>query len=103
MMGQTRTQDTKYLRQLAFYRIMCDADSHIRDHYQVAAAGIEFVEGKDGSYETIYLDITQEHIDQTKAEIRDMWEKINSPDFWRGILSGKNELAETKEELSEEE
>jgi len=44
------------------------------------------VEGRDGEYKYIELDVSEEEYEEFKSEIIGAREKIRDVDFWRGLL-----------------
>ncbi len=76
----------KYFRQLLFYKLLCELDSDFNSRFDIWAVALDFVEGRDGHYKYIELDISDEEYNDFKSEMIEARNKIRDVEFWRGVL-----------------
>ncbi len=76
----------KYFRQLMFYKLLCELDSDFNSRFDIWAVALDFVEGRDGDYKYIELDISEEEYEEFKNEMIGAREKIRNVEFWRELL-----------------
>ena len=76
----------KYFRQLLFYKLLCDVDFEFNSKFDIWAVALDFVEGRDGDYKYIELEITSEEYEEFKKEIVDARRKISDIKFWKELL-----------------
>lgn len=76
----------KYYRQLLFYKLLAENDPEFTADYRIAELALDFVEGKDGKYSYMPVDLEEQDFEEFKQLVQDSWEQINSIDFWKEVL-----------------
>jgi hypothetical protein len=69
-----------------FYKLLCELDSDFNSRFDIWAVALDFVEGRDGNYKYIELDISEEEYEEFKSELIEARNKINDINFWRELL-----------------
>jgi len=83
--GQTKkTEDAirkkeDLFRQLAFYKILCDADPKFI--HEAKRFTLDFIGNEDEARREISFEITQQEVNELKALIKQVWAKITALDF----------------------
>jgi DNA helicase II / ATP-dependent DNA helicase PcrA len=76
----------KYYRQLLFYKLLAENDSEFMSEYTIWELALDFVEGKDGKYSYMPVEIDEQDFTEFQDLVKDSWEKIHSLDFWKEVL-----------------
>ncbi len=76
------SQDGDYFRQLVFYKLLSTLDPNFK--YTVVKATIDFVEKSrsKNNYLRKEYEITPEHLESLKSQIKDIYQKILNQDFY---------------------
>lgn len=82
LMGETKTGDGDYFRQLIFYKYLLDA--HDNGKYQMQTGTIDFVEPdeKTGKYKREEFSITKKEVDKLSETINNVAKEIYNFEFW---------------------
>ena len=79
--GKSASSDIGYYRQLMMYRLMLSLDP-TWSKYSVSELCVDFVEGKNGEYDSVSLPIDIEQEEIFKEEIKTAWEQLSNPEWW---------------------
>jgi DNA helicase-2/ATP-dependent DNA helicase PcrA len=97
-----------YWRQAVFYKLLID--NHEQGKYQVMSTEFDFIEpNAKKEIKSQKLEITREDTDQLRAQVVEVWEKIQSREFYKGcgeedchwcnfVKTNKLEIQEVEEE-----
>ena len=97
-----------YWRQAVFYKLLID--NHEQGKYQVMSTEFDFIEpNAKKEIKSQKLEITREDTDQLRAQVVEVWEKIQSREFYKGcgeddchwcnfVKTNKLEIQEEEEE-----
>ena len=69
-----------------FYKLLCELDDEFNSRFDIWTVALDFVEGRDGDYKYIELEISNEEYEDFKNELLEAREKISNIDFWRKLL-----------------
>ena len=67
--GNKKEWEGKYLRQLLFYKLLCENDTEFQSKFDIGSLNIDFVEWKDWVYKNIDVDYTSEEYEVFKTEL----------------------------------
>lgn len=84
--GNKKQWEWKYLRQLMFYKLLCQLDSEFSSKYEIGSLALDFVEGRDGEYKYIEVPYTNEEFEDFKKELLEAWDQISDISFWKELL-----------------
>jgi len=84
--GNKKEWEGKYLRQLLFYKLLCENDSEFQSKFDIWSLNIDFVEWKDWVYKNIDIEYTLEEYEVFKEELIESWNKIKDVNFWKELL-----------------
>ena len=84
--GNKKEWEGKYLRQLLFYKLLCENDTEFQSKFDIGSLNIDFVEWKDWVYKNIDVDYTSEEYEVFKTELVESWNKIKDINFWKELL-----------------
>ena len=84
--GNKKEWEGKYLRQLLFYKLLCENDTEFQSKFDIGSLNIDFVEWKDWVYKNIDVDYTSEEYEVFKTELVESWNKIKDINFWKALL-----------------
>jgi DNA helicase II / ATP-dependent DNA helicase PcrA len=76
----------KYLRQLFFYKLLCENDKEFMSKYEIWSLNIDFVEWKDWVYKNVVIDYSMEEYQDFKEELKEVRKQIKDINFWRDLL-----------------
>ncbi len=80
-------KEWKYYRQLLFYKLLAESDPEFRSKYNIVELALDFVEWRNWKYKYLQISIDKNDYEDFKELVRDSWQKINSLDFWKDVLS----------------
>jgi len=80
IMGETKSSEGDYFRQLIFYQLLSEVDKKFP--YVIESAIIDFIQPKDsGSYAREEFEITDENLDSMKLILKEVYQKIQALEF----------------------
>lgn len=89
IMGNTKSGDGAYYRQLIFYKILIDEEFDGRVLMQNAV--LDFLEPNDsGKYQKEVFEISKDEVDELKQKIIEVAHEIRNLDFWGKVCDDKD-------------